>query len=117
MDPVNGVTQIRHLRLVSSHRPHPRAVQIGLLIVPFALVLSTVLALSSSHVDQPLLTALFYGYSIAVPVGVAMYWWWRRPDSQMGELLFLLGFAAAASSLQSANDALIYSIGVAGDAA
>jgi signal transduction histidine kinase len=117
MEPVSGVTQIHHIRVVSSLRPHARVVQVGLLLVPFALVLSTVLALSSNHVVHPLLTALFYGYSIAVPIGVAIYWWWRRPESRMGELLLLLGFAAAVSALQSANDALLYSIGVAGDAA
>jgi signal transduction histidine kinase len=117
MEPVVGVTVIRKLNGGLSYRLSSPAVRLSaLLVVPFALALSTALALSSGHVSHPPLAALFYGYSIAVSVSVGMYWWWRRPESGMGNLLYLLGIAFAFSSLQSSDNPLLYSIGVAADA-
>jgi signal transduction histidine kinase len=116
MEPVVGVTLIRNLGGGGWHRLKGRRLRAAALLgLPFAIALSTALALSSSHVAHQPPTALFYGYSITVPICVGFYWWVRRPESGMGNLLCLLGFTFALSSLQSSDNALLYTLGVATD--
>ena len=117
MEPVVEVKHIPNFRGLISNRPDSRALHASVLLaLPFALTLSTALALGSNHVQHAPLTALFYGYSITVPIAVAVYWWMRRPESGMGNLLCLLGLTFAFSSLQSSDNSLLYSIGVLADA-
>src|SRR6185369_16120034 len=112
-----GVQLIHNLSRGSSRRLSSRAMRMpSLLVVPFALAISTALALSSNHLEHGPLTALFYGYSIAVPTGVGVYWWLRRPDSGLGDLLFLLGILFAIASWQSSDNSILYTIGVAANA-
>lgn len=112
-----GVDLIRNLSEPVSRRLKSHAMRMpSLLVVPFALAISTALALSSNHVQHAPLTALFYGYSIVVPVGVGVYWWLRRPDSGMGTLLYVLGILFAIASWQSSDNSVVYTIGVAANA-
>ncbi len=56
-------------------------------------------------------TALAWGF-----VGVGSYAWQRRPESRIGALMVLTGVAMLTTAFQFANDAFLYTIGLACDA-
>jgi len=56
-------------------------------------------------------TALAWGF-----VGVGSYAWQRRPESRIGGLMVLTGLAVITTGLQFADNALLYTIGLAFDA-
>jgi signal transduction histidine kinase len=80
-------------------------------IVPTALACGAVvcaLVLDSDHQDARLVFAFFgpaVGWSF---IGTGLYAWRRRPESRIGALMVLLGFAWFLSTLESANSPLLY---------
>ena len=67
------------------------------------------LLLSSDHQDAKTAWAIFgpaVGWSF---VGVGLYAWRRRPESRIGELMVLLGFAWFLSALSFSNSPLVFS--------
>ncbi len=64
--------------------------------------------LSSDHEDHPVVWASFgaaVGWSF---IGTGLYAWRRRPESRIGALMVLLGFAWFVSTLESADAPLVY---------
>ena len=71
------------------------------------------LVLASDHQDAKAVWAIFgpaVGWSF---VGTGLYAWRRRPESRIGVLMVLLGFAWFLSTLESANSPLVYTIALA----
>jgi hypothetical protein len=48
---------------------------------------------------------------VAVPIGVGLYAWHRRPADPFGRLLVAVGFAWFLTTLSESSDELLYSIG------
>src|SRR5215218_3698132 len=66
------------------------------------------LVLASDHKDAKLAWAIFgpgVGWSF---IGVGLYAWRRRPESRIGELMTVLGFAWFLYTLDAANSPLVY---------
>jgi signal transduction histidine kinase len=80
-----------------------------------AVALSVALTLSSDHVSGPGVHAALMSWIILAYVFAGVMAWWRRPDSRLGPLMILAGFAVFLSSLASADAALPYTIGIAFD--
>jgi len=79
-------------------------------------VVSVAITLTSDHVGERGLIAglgLVVGWSF---IGTGLFAWWRRPDNRMGALMAAVGFAWFASALSTANDDLLFTIGIAFDA-
>ncbi|HWK29235.1 MAG TPA: histidine kinase [Solirubrobacter sp.] len=85
----------------------------GLSIV--ATVSTTVLALTSRHVEHPLATALVTSYYTVAPALIGVLWLRRRPASRFGPLLILFGAAGWLFGLQSSDVPAVHSLAVMGD--
>src|SRR5688572_24930670 len=71
------------------------------------------LVLSSEHFSDPGVWAVFgpvVGWSF---VGTGLYAWRRRPDSRLGLLMTLAGFAWFLGPLPAADSPLVFSLGIA----
>ena len=69
-----------------------------------------VLVLASDHQEARTVWAIFgpaVGWSF---VGTGLYAWRRRPESRIGVLMILLGFAWFLSVLETANSPLVYTV-------
>src|SRR3712207_3298193 len=69
-----------------------------------------VLVLASDHEDAKTVWAIFgpaVGWSF---IGTGLYAWRHRPESRIGALMVLLGFAWFLSTLESANSPLVYTV-------
>jgi signal transduction histidine kinase len=73
------------------------------------------LAYGSDHVDEPGLRAGLVVWIVVPYVGAGLIAWWRRPESRFGPLMVAAGFGMFLSSLQWANSALPYTIGLTFD--
>jgi signal transduction histidine kinase len=74
------------------------------------------IAFNSDHLDSPETTAtlgLLLGWSFT---GTGLYAWWRRPGNRTGALMTAAGFAWFAGALSTADDDVLYTIGLAFDA-
>ena len=70
------------------------------------------LELASDHQDLKAVWAIFgpaVGWSF---IGTGLYAWRRRPESRIGALMVLLGFAWFLFTLQAANSRLVYTFGL-----
>jgi signal transduction histidine kinase len=70
---------------------------------------TAMLASATNHEDAKLVWAVFgsvVGWSF---IGTGLYAWWRRPESRVGALMVLLGFAWFLNALSLANAELPYS--------
>jgi signal transduction histidine kinase len=70
------------------------------------------LELSSDHQDLKALWAIFgpaVGWSF---IGTGLYAWRRRPESRIGALMILLGFAWFLFTLDAADSPLLYTLGL-----
>ena len=70
------------------------------------------LELASDHQDPKALWAIFgpaVGWSF---IGTGLYAWRRKPDSRIGALMILLGFAWFLFTLDAANSPLLYTVGL-----
>ena len=68
------------------------------------------LVLASDHQEARTVWAIFgpvVGWSF---VGTGLYAWRRRPESRIGVLMILLGFAWFLSILETANSPLVYTV-------
>jgi signal transduction histidine kinase len=68
------------------------------------------LVLASDHRDDKAVFAVVgpaVGWSY---IATGLYAWWRRPDSRIGLLMVLLGFAWFLFTLDSANSALLFTV-------
>ena len=61
------------------------------------------LALSSDHLRWPAAFALYWGYLVAAPIGIGLYWRLRRPASRFGPLLVAYGIVAWVVSWSSSD--------------
>ena len=61
------------------------------------------LALSSDHLRWPAAFALYWGYLVAAPMAVGLYWRLRRPASRFGPLLVAYGIVAWVVSWASSD--------------
>jgi signal transduction histidine kinase len=74
---------------------------------------SVALAFRSDHVSQPWLhSALFVWISLSY-VFCGLVAWWRRPESRLGPLMVVAGFATVLSNLAWSNDPVVQSLGLA----
>jgi signal transduction histidine kinase len=80
-----------------------------------AAALSVWLAFTSDHVAEPGLRAALLDWITLPYILAGLIAWWRRPDSRFGPLMVAAGFAMFLSSLQWANEAVPYTIGLAFD--
>ena len=75
-----------------------------------AVAVVAVVALNSDHQDAKVVWAIFgpaLGWNF---IGTGLYAWHRRPESRIGALMVLFGFAWFVSALSLTNSALLYSI-------
>src|SRR6188472_2178861 len=73
--------------------------------------LDVALALSSSHEDQKLVTALL-GPLIGLSfIGTGVFAWWRRPLNRFGLLMTGVGFAWFLAGLTASNNSTVFTIG------
>jgi signal transduction histidine kinase len=80
-------------------------------IVPMVAV-TVGLALTSDRLQKPLAAALYWGYLVAAPMAIGLYWWIRRPASRFGPLLVVFGAGVWVVTWQGANAPLAFDIGV-----
>jgi signal transduction histidine kinase len=76
---------------------------------------SVAVALASDHVSDALFQAALLDWIVLPYVLAGLVAWWRRPESRFGPLMVAAGFGMFLSSLQWANWALPYTIGLAFD--
>jgi signal transduction histidine kinase len=88
---------------------------VALAIVPMAAVTVTP-ALTSDHLERPVAAGLYWGYLVAVPMAIGLYWWTRRPASRFGPLLVGFGALVWVVSWQSSDVPLAFSVGVLAEA-
>ena len=97
----------------STRLDHRRRVQLALIAAGglLASVAAAVFAATGMPGENPALAALGRASTVAVPIGVGAYAWYRRPGERFGTLLIAAGFGAfLATPAESSNDVL-YSIG------
>jgi signal transduction histidine kinase len=80
-----------------------------------AAAVTIALAYGSDHLEEPGLRAGLVVWIVVPYVGAGLVAWWRRPESRFGPLMVAAGFGMFLSSLQWANSALPYTIGLAFD--
>jgi len=80
-----------------------------------AVAVTVALTLTSDHVSGPGVHAALMSWIIAAYVFAGVIAWSRRPDSRLGPLMIVAGFAVFLSSLASAKFAFPYTIGIAFD--
>ena len=67
---------------------------------------------TSAHFAQPEFRAALLVFSIVAPALIGLLWWQRRPESMIGPLLTVFGFAAWPLSLQGSEVPFLFSLGV-----
>ena len=75
---------------------------VALAIAPMVAV-TVWLALSSDHLERPAAAALYWGYLVAAPMAIGLYWRLRRPASRFGPLLVAYGILAWVVSWASSD--------------
>ena len=80
-----------------------------------AAALTFAVAFASDHVSDALVDAALLDWIVLPYVLAGVVAWWRRPESRFGPLMVAAGFGMFLSSLQWANWALPYTIGLAFD--
>jgi signal transduction histidine kinase len=70
---------------------------------------------TSDRLSQPAVHAILLGWIMLPYIFGGVIAWWRRPDSRFGPLMVAAGFAMFLASLNSANAALLSTIGSAFD--
>jgi signal transduction histidine kinase len=80
-------------------------------IAPMVAV-TVALALTSDHLVRPVAAALYWGYLVAAPMAIGLYWWMRRPASRFGPLLIGLGALTWIAAWQGADTPVIFNLGV-----
>jgi hypothetical protein len=76
---------------------------------------SFAVAFASDHVADALVDAALLDWIVLPYILAGVVAWWRRPESRFGPLMVAAGFGMFLSSLQWANWALPYTIGLAFD--
>jgi signal transduction histidine kinase len=76
---------------------------------------SFVVAFASDHVNDALIDAALLDWIVLPYILAGVVAWWRRPESRFGPLMVAAGFGMFVSSLQWANWALPYTVGLAFD--
>jgi signal transduction histidine kinase len=91
----------------------PRRLQllVAVSLVPVA-VSALALSLTSDHLEHPGATAAYKAGLAVAHLLVGLLWWTRRPTSRIGPLLVVLGYLAWLLSWQSAEQPLVYTVGV-----
>src|SRR5215218_7067593 len=84
-------------------------------IVPMVAV-SVWLALTSDHLQRPVVSALYWGYLTAAPMAIGLLWWNRRPASGFGPLLVGFGVLTWIVSWESSDLALAFDLAVLAEA-
>jgi signal transduction histidine kinase len=69
------------------------------------------LAFTSDHLQQPGVQAALVDWMTLPYILAGLVAWWRRPDSRLGPLMVLAGFATFLAFLSWANASLPYTIG------
>jgi len=69
---------------------------------------AAVVALTSDHRDARIVWAIFGPAVLLSFVGTGLYAWRRRPESRIGALMVLLGFAWFLFTLESSNSPLVH---------
>jgi signal transduction histidine kinase len=92
-----------------SARGLQRAVAVA--IVPLVAV-TIAHARTSDRLQKPLAAALYWGYLVAAPLAIGLFWWIRRPGSRFGPLLIVFGAGVWVVTWQGANAPLAFDIGV-----
>src|SRR3954462_15344978 len=73
--------------------------------------LDVALALTSTHEDQKVVTAIL-GPLIGLSfIGTGVFAWWRRPLNRFGLLMTAVGFAWFVGGLTESNDSVVYTVG------
>src|SRR3954468_20695646 len=73
--------------------------------------LDVALALTSTHEDQKVVTAIL-GPLIGLSfIGTGVFAWWRRPLNRFGLLMTGVGFAWFLGGMTESNDAVVYTVG------
>jgi hypothetical protein len=80
-----------------------------------AAAVSVEAALASDHLAEPGLRAALLDWITLPYILAGLVAWWRRPDSRFGPLMVAAGFVMFLSSLQWANTAGPYTLGLAFD--
>jgi signal transduction histidine kinase len=75
-----------------------------------AVVVSVAVALAGAP-NAPGLVALARGASVATPLAVGLYAWYRRRSERFGAVLVAAGFVVFATTLAEASDPQVYSVG------
>jgi signal transduction histidine kinase len=82
---------------------------VALAIAPMVAV-TVWLALSSDHVQRPAAAALYWGYLVAAPMAIGLYWRLRRPARRLGPLLVAYGMVAWVVSWASSDRPLGFDV-------
>ena len=84
-------------------------------IVPMV-ALSVWLAVTSDHLQRPVVSALYWGYLTAAPMAIGLLWWNRRPASGFGPLLVGFGVLTWIVSWESSDLPLAFDLAVLAEA-
>jgi signal transduction histidine kinase len=82
----------------------------------FVSILAATLVLTSARPHDTGIALLYRVYAVVAPAVVGVLWMRRRPESQIGTLLVVLGALAAITSWQSSDLSLPFTIGVVAEA-
>jgi signal transduction histidine kinase len=88
---------------------------IGLAVAGLALGLAALALVTSGDLEERestpwIVLALTLGWGF---IGAGLYAWWRRPENRVGALMVLVGFLWFLGSLESANAAWAFTLGLA----
>ena len=92
-----------------------RTTRLWLIVVPPALVALVAVGafiLTSDHDEQPILTLVIGGLSGASFIAAGLIARTRRPENRTGLLMIAVGFAFLAAGLSTANNSLVFTIGM-----
>jgi signal transduction histidine kinase len=101
--------------VVAALRPRVTPWLATALALPVAVALAVQLALSSDHLADTGLVAVYRAYLVAAPVLIGLVWWRRRPASAYGPLLAVLGLAAVTLGVESSDRPALFTLGVVGE--
>jgi signal transduction histidine kinase len=106
----------RSRRALSTHPSRLTPWLATALALPLVLALTVELALTSEHLADPGVVAVYRAYLVGAPVVVGLIWWRRRPAGPTGPLLAALGLAGLTLAVESSDRAALFTLGVAGEA-
>jgi signal transduction histidine kinase len=89
--------------------PRAAAIAVAALVAGAAVI---AIELASDHRDAPVVWAVFAPAVIWSFVGTGLYAWRARPESRVGLLMVLLGFAWVLFTLDAANAPWVYTLGL-----